>query len=81
VTTDHTKDTNALCGQNAEFRYVKAGGTNRITGLQRADIKIEILRWYAAYTMEMEELLVYTSFFKVRLIKINFYMQNILSLY
>jgi hypothetical protein len=23
----HTKRTNALCGQNAEFYYVKAGGT------------------------------------------------------
>jgi hypothetical protein len=24
---DHTKYTNTLCGQNAEFYYVKAGGT------------------------------------------------------
>jgi hypothetical protein len=27
ATENHTKHANALCGQNAEFYYVKAGGT------------------------------------------------------
>jgi hypothetical protein len=26
---NHTEHTNILCGQNAEFRYVKAGSTHR----------------------------------------------------
>jgi hypothetical protein len=30
---NHMKDTNTVCGQNAEFWYVKAGGTCRTTGL------------------------------------------------
>jgi hypothetical protein len=31
---NHTKHTDTLYGQNAEFLYVKAGGTYRSTGLE-----------------------------------------------
>jgi hypothetical protein len=31
---NHTKYTNTLCGQNAEFQYVKADDTYRTTGLE-----------------------------------------------
>jgi hypothetical protein len=30
---NHTKHTNVLCGHSAEFKYVKAGGTYRTTGV------------------------------------------------
>jgi hypothetical protein len=30
---NHKRDTNILCGQKAEFRYVKPGGAYRTTGL------------------------------------------------
>jgi hypothetical protein len=32
---NHTKHINTLCGQGADFYYVKVGGTYRTTGLQR----------------------------------------------
>jgi hypothetical protein len=31
---NHLKHTNTLCGQNTEFLHVKAGCTDRTTGLQ-----------------------------------------------
>jgi hypothetical protein len=31
---NHLKHTNTFCGQNAEFYYVKAGGTYGTTGLK-----------------------------------------------
>jgi hypothetical protein len=30
---NHTEHTNTLCGQKAEFEYIKAGGTYSNTGL------------------------------------------------
>jgi hypothetical protein len=33
----HTKHINTLCGKNAEFSYVKAGGTYETTGLYRVN--------------------------------------------
>jgi hypothetical protein len=34
---NHMEHTNTLCGQNAEFYYVKSGGTFTATGLKRAN--------------------------------------------
>jgi hypothetical protein len=32
---DHTKHTNTLCGQSAEFYYAKAGGIYRTAGARK----------------------------------------------
>jgi hypothetical protein len=53
---NHTEHTNSLCGQNAEFRYAKAGGTYSnhwvlkdqarqiLQGLSSSDIIVIIVR-------------------------------------
>jgi hypothetical protein len=36
---NHTKHINTLCGQNAEFMYVKAGHTCRTIGLKGVKLR------------------------------------------
>lgn len=35
-------NTYTLCVPNAEFQYIKAGSTDRITGLERANVAVPV---------------------------------------